>query len=261
MAATHVSIPKSFSGGDVREWFQKFEICSEANGWDGAKKAKKLPTLLEGEALAAWMELTEDEKKDFGVLKSKLIKKLAPLEFVSLEEFQKRAIFPGESVGMYCYELKRLLQQAMPELSDEARQQLLIHQFLTGLPAPVSRQLRAVGNTTNLEQLVEWAKVLMVIDGGDGKIAAVQSEDTEVSKLKTQIEELTVQVAALTTQRAKKPIQCFYCKQAGHIQRYCPNRVRERRCLVCGRLGHIARNCWQPGNEKGMPPRGNGHPS
>ena len=25
MAATHVSIPKSFSSGDVREWFQKFE--------------------------------------------------------------------------------------------------------------------------------------------------------------------------------------------------------------------------------------------
>ena len=149
------------------------------------------------------MELTEDEKKDFGVVKSKLIIKLAPLEFVLLEEFQKRAIFPGESVGMCCYELKRLLRQAMPELSDDASKQLLIHQFLTGLPAPVSRQLRAIGNTTNLEQLVERAKVLMVVDGGDGKIAAVESEDTEVSKLKTQIEELTVQVAALTTQRVK----------------------------------------------------------
>ena len=35
---------------------------------------------------------------------------------------------------------------------------------------------------TNLEQLVEHAKVLMVVDGGDSKIAAVQSKDTEVSK-------------------------------------------------------------------------------
>ena len=40
MAATHVSIPKSFSSGDAREWFQKFEICSDANGWDGAKKRR-----------------------------------------------------------------------------------------------------------------------------------------------------------------------------------------------------------------------------
>lgn len=260
MAATHVSIPKSFSSGDAREWFQKFEICSDANGWDGAKKAKKLPTLLEGEALAAWMELTEEEKRDFGVVKEKLIRKLAPLEFVSLEQFQKRAIFPGESIGMYLYELKRLLRQAMPELAEDASQQLLIHQFLAGLPAPVSRQLRAVGNTTNLEQIVERAKVLMVVDSSE-KIAAVQSENSEVSSLKAQIQELTEQVAVLTTQKStKKQLQCFHCKQAGHIQRYCPNRVRERRCYVCGRLGHIAANCWHSGNEKGMPPRGNGHP-
>ena len=260
MAATHVSIPKSFSSGDAREWFQKFEICSDANGWDGAKKAKKLPTLLEGEALAAWMELTEEEKRDFGVAKEKLIRKLAPLEFVSLEQFQKRAIFPGESIGMYLYELKRLLRQAMPELAEDASQQLLIHQFLAGLPAPVSRQLRAVGNTTNLEQIAERAKVLMVVDSSE-KIAAVQSENSEVSSLKAQIQELTEQVAVLTTQKStKKQLQCFHCKQVGHIQRYCPNRVRERRCYVCGRLGHIAANCWHSGNEKGMPPRGNGHP-
>ena len=93
MATTHISIPKSFSGGDAREWFQKFEICSEANGWDAAKKAKKLPTLLEGEALAVWMELTDGEKNDYSVTKSKLIRKMVPLEFVSLKEFQKRSIF------------------------------------------------------------------------------------------------------------------------------------------------------------------------
>ena len=219
-----------------------------------------LPTLLEGEVLAAWMELTEEEKRDFGVVKEKLIRKLAPLEFVSLEQFQKRAIFPGESIGMYLYELKRLLRQAMPELAEDASQQLLIHQFLAGLPAPVSRQLQAVGNTTNLEQIVECAKVLMVVDSSE-KVAAVQSENSEVSSLKAQIQELTEQVAVLTTQKnSKKQLQCFHCKQAGHIQRYCPNRVRERRCYVCGRLGHIAANCWHSGNEKGMPPRGNGHP-
>ena len=129
------------------------------------------------------MELTEEEKRDFGVVKEKLIIKLAPLEFVSLEQFQKRAIFPGESIGMYLYELKRLLRQAMPELAEDASQQLLIHQFLAGLPAPVSRQLRAVGNTTNLEQIVECAKVLMVVDSSE-KVAAVQSENSEVFSLK-----------------------------------------------------------------------------
>ena len=35
----------------------KIEICATANQWDGAKKALKLPTLLESEALAIWLEL------------------------------------------------------------------------------------------------------------------------------------------------------------------------------------------------------------
>ena len=78
-----------------------------------------------------------------------------------------------------------------------------------------------------------------------------------MSSLKAQIQELTEQVAVLTTQKnSKKQLQCFHCKQAGHIQRYCPNRVRERRCYVCGRLGHIAANYWHSGNEKRDAPEG-----
>ena len=84
------------------------------------------------------MELTEEEMRDFGVGKEKLIRKLAPLEFVLLEEFQKRAIFPDESIGMYLYELKWLLWQAMPALAEDTSQHLLIYQFLAGLLAPVS---------------------------------------------------------------------------------------------------------------------------
>ena len=64
-----------------------------------------------------------------------------PLGFVLLEEFQKRAIFPGELVVIYLYELKQLLWQAMPELPEDAIWQLLIHQFLIGVPAAVSCQL------------------------------------------------------------------------------------------------------------------------
>ena len=50
--------------------------------------------------------------------------------------------FPGESVGIYLYELKQLLKWlVMPKLPEDTSRQLLIHQFLIGLPAVVSRQL------------------------------------------------------------------------------------------------------------------------
>jgi hypothetical protein len=47
-AEKHISVPKSFSGGDVTEWLQWFEICCESNAWTEAIKLRKLPTLLKG---------------------------------------------------------------------------------------------------------------------------------------------------------------------------------------------------------------------
>ena len=60
----HISLPKTFTSGDVSEWFKRFEICCTANEWNAATKALKLPTLLEGEALAIWLELSDDDQKD-----------------------------------------------------------------------------------------------------------------------------------------------------------------------------------------------------
>ena len=90
MAAGHVSVPKPFCEGDAREWFQRFEICAAANQWNAATQALKLPTLLEGEALAIWLELSTEQKADYAGAKEHLITKMAPTEFVSLEEFHSR---------------------------------------------------------------------------------------------------------------------------------------------------------------------------
>ena len=66
-------------------------------------------------------------------------------------------MLPGEAASLYLHELKLLLDQAMPELTVEAKQQLLVHQFLNGLPLSVSQQIRATGETKSLEQVVERA--------------------------------------------------------------------------------------------------------
>ena len=87
-------------------WFQRFEICAAANQWDGAKKALKLPTLLEGKALAIWLELSTEQRTDYAVAKEQLITKMAQTEFVSLEEFHSRKLRPGEAITRYLYDLK-----------------------------------------------------------------------------------------------------------------------------------------------------------
>ena len=75
MTAGHISVPKSFCDRDAREWFQRFEIYCSANQWNDEVKARKLPTLLEGEALAIWLELFEEQQADYEVAKEQSIKK------------------------------------------------------------------------------------------------------------------------------------------------------------------------------------------
>ena len=261
MAERHISIPKPFSTGDVTEWFQRFEICCAANSWNDEVKAVKLPTLLEGEALAVWLELSDDDKKDYKKAKEHLCKSMMPMEFISLEEFHQRNLRPGESLSVFLHDLKKLLNGAMPGLDTAARKQLLLHQLLAGLPNPISMQIRASGETSDLDKVMERARLLLTMENRQPQQTATMVEQTnELSVLREQMALLTDQVAALrVNQTPRKPvIRCFYCNQPGHIQRQClvyQSQTRPpRRCFNCGKIGHIERDCWQinQGNFNGM---------
>ena len=75
MASCHISVPKSSANGDASEWFKQFDICSKANEWRDKMKALKLLTLLEGEALATWLELSEEEQADYETAKERMLGK------------------------------------------------------------------------------------------------------------------------------------------------------------------------------------------
>ena len=53
--------------------FQKYKICCAANNLEDDLKAKKLPTLLEGEALAVWLEMTTEKQESYDMAKSIII--------------------------------------------------------------------------------------------------------------------------------------------------------------------------------------------
>ena len=133
---------------------------------------------------------------------------------------------------------------------------------MSGLPASISRQLRAAGDTKELDAVVQRAKVLMAVSEQEQAAAMTVAPQSprEVDDLKTKITELTEQVAALTArQKNGGPKRCFYCNKLGHTQWSCPERPTSQRCYICNRPGHFARQCWQ-GNGRGMSARGSRHP-
>lgn len=113
-------------------------------------KAKKLPTLLEGEAVAVWFELTSEEQASYSTVKDKIIKQMAPANFVLLGGFHKRTLRPEELLLVFAYELKRLLEQVLPTADASTSKQVLLHQFINGLLSSLSAQLRATGQINDL---------------------------------------------------------------------------------------------------------------
>ena len=110
----------------------------------------------------------------------------------------------------------------MPEADAATRKQLLLHQFLNSLPNYVSRQLRAAGEISDLDKLLERAKLLLTIEEQEKTAAAQATVPAEVVALKEQVSALMEQVAAFVTRRAAtRPATarlCYRCHQPGHLQ-------------------------------------------
>ena len=121
----------------------------------------KLPTLLEGGVLTVWLDLTEEQQGDYSVTVGKLKKKLSPSGFSSLDT---RKLQPGEALSPFVQDLKQKLQHAMPDITSAARNQLLLHQFLAGLPVQICKQLQAAGDVTSMKTVLERAQLLMSLE-------------------------------------------------------------------------------------------------
>lgn len=162
----HISLSNTFTSGDVSEWFKCFKICCVANQLDNATKAVKLLMLPEGEPLAIWLGLSKDKQKDYTELKKVhvLIKKMVPHAFVFLDDFQKWRLYPEEPISVYVHALKKFLDQVILYLDKSAREQLLLHQFLAGIPSEVSKPIRAASDVKSLDQSTDQSRLMMAVN-------------------------------------------------------------------------------------------------
>ena len=232
----------------------------------GDTMALKLPTLLEGEALVAWLAIPGKTRGDYCATKQALKNALKPTEFSAFAEFQSRKLRPGETVHMYAHHLKRLLDAAMPELDDDSKSKILFQQFVAGVPDECSRMLRANPDIITIDAAVNRAKLLLTIavEKPTSSVAAITMSCPEVRALQNSVKYLTEQMSALmgklqdhtsaavqSPAPATAPVRCYNCNRTGHLSRNCRQPRRQTVCYNCNQPGHVARNCQHQGNGLG----------
>jgi len=208
MSVNFSDIIKLFDGsGDFFEWVQKFELVAKL------KKVNELesflPLFLSGGAFLVYQGLSDKAKSDYSQLKQALLEAFSIDAYSAYDEMKCRCLKPNESVDVYLADIKRLAKIIDPAVSDKFLEVI----FLSGLPEPIKKQLKASSVDGEWELADYVARKL------------IRSESTCFAAIKS------------------KKIVCFECHEEGHTRRECPVKKVER-CSGCDKIGHSASNCW-----------------
>ena len=94
---------------------------------------RKLPTYLRGFALEIYRSLTESEKKDYALLKKKLIDKLKHNEDEIAAKLYGRIQGKDESVSDFSKDVISYTREAFGDCSDEVQSRIMLQVFTNGL--------------------------------------------------------------------------------------------------------------------------------
>lgn len=222
----------SQSSGDICKWLEKVEMIVALQKIE--KKEVFLPMFLAGQALDVFMELTDEEKKDYNKVAETLTTAFAPSPFTAYEELQRRSYRSGESVDAFVADLRRLFHRAGASTPSD---QLLKSAFVSGLPQQVRRQLLAMADATvlSVSELMSRARVALSV--GESEVAcAAGGRGTSVgircykcNKLGHRMSECRSGSTAPQFPRPKTPVRCFGCHELGHPIRLCPKLLGNER--------------------------------
>ena len=164
------------------------------------------------------------------------------LDMRRLIRFRRRSRGKEETFLEFGHRLRRLAIRAFPKINFEAREELVVDQFLLGLPDAEMRRHVSLAHAGNVDQAITLAteyetvsqSMKGIVPSKPKQVAAVQGTGTSSQDSSNTEDLLKVLIDLVKKQNRSgpgtrcggpqwaSPIICFKCSHPGHIARDCP---------------------------------------
>lgn len=245
---------KTFDGesSEVEEWLTKFNLVTSLSKIKLEEKARILPMYLEGPALAVYIHLDEEEKKDVKKIEEKMVEAFGKNAYNAYEELIGRK-WNGEQIEVYVTDIKKLAKTAGIE-----GETIIRRAFVAGLNDELKRGIRTLKNVEkmSLTELMEFAKEFVAVEQNGRCSIIKRKEETQLRRGQFSASENELKEDFKTRRenfaRNLENVQCYECGRTGHYARDCNSRRKRNleniRCFKCGKLGHYAIKCNSSSN-------------
>ena len=219
MVKIHISndIIKPFSSeGDVVAWLKKVRLVVKLQQMDDV--ANLLPLYLEGDALALYMEMEEDDHNQIEQIKARLKEAFTDDVFAAYRKVTM-ITWAGERVNVYTNKIRQFF--GLAGFKGDGLERLAKLAFITGFPNTVSIELQQAPNIEALTMgdLISRARVLTTTEE--------QNYDAVAATLSSHSSTRSSPITNVT---------CYRCNIKGHLAKDC--RKCETWCYRCGECGH-----------------------
>ena len=239
--------------GHVLAWLKKVKLVAKLQKID--KLADFLPLYLEGDALALYLEMSDEDQADVTKLEARLKQAFTEGSFVAFGKLRDMK-WSGEQVDVFANDIRKLA--GLAGLEGEGLERVVKLTFVNGFSDNISIRLQQLPDieTIDMSALVTAARVL--VPAKDRDLAAVAYGTAGHGKSRSVA--VTGSANTASTSNAvrgaenfqKRPIKrCFRCNE-NHMVRFCPMPRPPIICWTCNGEGHVSSQCThrEQGNEK-----------
>ena len=193
-------LPGKFDGSsDLATWLREFDACSLANDWKEEDKIKKLPAFFRGPAASHFYAIPADDRKTYKDAVKMLIGAMCPTaqreNFYA--EFEARTLRPGEDPAVYKWDLEQKLLKADPLLDGQAKEALLLRQFMRGLPRNLKIRMLENDPAPTLANMIAFVQRYRAVQGQGSSKNYCDVAESSVSPQDKKIDELVTMVNAI----------------------------------------------------------------